>query len=152
MILITSVVVIIAVLLPVVSLFLSCGICDRRRTCMADFKLAVYLREDGLAGGFVHDCFVSLVTISCRTFQFRPNEGKPCNSRQAVNFESHRSQEFVGNKLVGQQSGNKTMRKGLSVTKMPPRGSALSDRHPFFFFGGSEDAQEDVFGLFSMRK
>ena len=65
MILITSVVVIIAVLLPVISLFLSCSICDRRRTCMADFKLAVYLREDGLAGGFVHDCIVSLVTISC---------------------------------------------------------------------------------------
>ena len=75
MILITSVVVIIAVLLPVVSLFLSCGICDRRRTCMADFKLAVYLREDGLAGGFVHDCIVSLVTISCQTFRFGANEG-----------------------------------------------------------------------------
>ena len=88
MILITSVVIIIAVLLPVVSLFLSCGICDRRRTCMADFKLAVYCREDGLAGGF--DCIVSLVTISCRTFRFGPNEGKPCNSHLAVNFESHR--------------------------------------------------------------
>ena len=79
-ILITSVV-IIAVLLPVFSLFLSCGICDRRRTCIADFKLAVYLREDGLAGGFVHDCMVSLVTISCRTFRFGPNEGKPWSSR-----------------------------------------------------------------------
>ena len=131
MILIKSVV-IIAVLLPVVSLFLSCGICDRHRPCMADFKLAVYPREDGLAGGFVHNCIVSLVTISCRTFRFGPNEGKPCGSCQAVNFESHRSQECVGNKLVGQQFGNKTLRKGLSVTQMPPRGGILSDRHPFF--------------------
>ena len=64
-----------------------------------------------------------------------------------MNFESHRSQECVDNKLVGQQFGNKTLRKGLSVVHMPPRGGALSNRHPFFFWRIRRCLGESVWAL-----